>query len=242
MRVLIACEFSGVVRDAFRRLGHDAVSCDILPTEQEGPHIQDDVLKHLGEGWDLMIAHPPCTDLSCSGAAHFEKKRKDGRQQKSIEFFLALANAPIPRIAIENPVGIMSSIYRKPDQIIEPYQFGHKVKKATCLWLKNLPLLKPTEIVEPEIITLSNGERFSKWDYDISCMKHSIRGHLRSKTFPGIAAAMAKQWGDFKPLQLELEDLISDDAKKAIKKDAAGSKSYPYKPLSFDDKITRKEE
>lgn len=202
--MLVACEFSGTVREAFRRLGHDAISCDLLPTEQPGPHIQDDVLKHLADGWDMMVGFPPCTNLACSGAAHFKKKRLDGRQQKSIDFFLAIANAPISRIAIENPVGIMSRLYRKPDQIIEPYQFGHTVKKATCLWLKNLPLLKPTQIVKPEIVTLGNGERFSKWDYEISCMKHSLRGHLRSKTFQGIADAMAHQWSNYKHLQKEL--------------------------------------
>jgi site-specific DNA-cytosine methylase len=203
MRVLVACEFSGIVREAFRKLGHDAVSCDLLPTEQQGPHIQDDVLKHLGDGWDLMIAHPPCTHLSSSGAAWFEQKCKDGRQQQAIDFFMKLTEAPIPRIAIENPVGIMSKLYRKPDQIIQPYQFGHTVKKATCLWLKNLPLLKPTEMVEPEITTLKTGAKFSTWDYKIS-MNHKERSKLRSVTFPGIAQAMAEQWGNFKPLQTVL--------------------------------------
>lgn len=210
MNVLVACEFSGIVRESFNHEGHNAVSCDLLPSEQMGSHIQGDVLEYIkkyGDCFDLMITHPPCTDIACSGAAHFEKKRKDGRQKKSIEFFLALANASIKRIAIENPVGIMSQLYRKPDQIIQPYQFGHKVKKTTCLWLKNLPHLKPTEIVEPEIVTLANGKRFSKWDYDISCMKHDIRGHLRSKTFPGIAMAMAQQWGNYKPLQIEITSL-----------------------------------
>jgi len=207
MKVLVACEFSGIVRQAFIHEGHDAISCDYLPSEQMGPHIMGDVLKEIennADYYDLMIAHPPCTDLACSGAAHFEKKRADGRQQKSIEFFMALATSPIKRIAIENPVGIMSSLYREPDQIIEPYQFGHRVKKATCLWLKNLPKLKPTEIVKPELVTLGNGKTFSKWDYDISCMKHDLRGHLRSKTFPGIAMAMATQWGNYKPIQSEL--------------------------------------
>lgn len=204
MRVLVACEFSGIVRDAFAKLGHDAWSCDLLDSEKPGHHIKDTVLDHLDKGWDLMVAHPPCTNLSCSGAAHFEKKRQDGSQQQSIAFFMDLVNAPIKRIAIENPIGIMSSIYRKPDQIIQPYQFGHPVKKTTCLWLKNLPLLKPTQIVEPEIVTLSNGKKFSKWDYDISCMKHDIRGHLRSKTFQGIADAMAMQWSNLKANQFEL--------------------------------------
>lgn len=210
MNVLVACEFSGIVREAFRHEGHSATSCDFLPSEQMGPHIVGDVLEYIkkyGDCFDLMIAHPPCTNLACSGAAHFEKKRADGSQQESIKFFIALTNAPIKRIAIENPIGIMSSIYRKPDQIIEPFQFGHRVKKATCLWLKNLPKLKPTEIVQPQLVTLKNGKTFSKWDYDISCMKHDLRGHLRSKTFPGIAMAMAQQWGNYKPKQLQLESV-----------------------------------
>lgn len=204
MKVLVACEFSGIVRDAFRALGHIAISCDILPTEKDGPHIQDDVLKYLNDGdWDLMIAHPPCTHLSSSGAAWFEQKRKDGRQQQAIDFFKKLAEAPIPRIAIENPVGVMSKFYRIPDQIIQPYQFGHTVKKATCLWLKNLPLLRPTKIVEPEITTLKTGAKFSTWDYKIS-MNHKERSKLRSVTFQGVADAMAEQWGNYKPLQSEL--------------------------------------
>jgi len=158
MRVLIACESSGQVRRAFRALGHDAWSCDILPADDASPfHIQRDVLMVVdgwhfhGEGfrvWDLMIAHPPCTHLSVSGARHFAAKRADGRQQEAIAFFLELARAQIPRIAIENPVCIMSSIWRKPDQIIHPWQFGHGETKATCLWLKNLPHLVPTNIVD----------------------------------------------------------------------------------------------
>lgn len=147
LRVLVACEYSGAVRDAFIDRGHDAVSCDLLPTDQPGPHIVGDVLPHLGDGWDMLIAFPPCTHLCVSGARHFAAKRADGRQAEGIAFFIALANAPIPRVAIENPVGIMSSLYRKPDQVIQPWQFGHGETKATCLWLRGLPLLTPTDIV-----------------------------------------------------------------------------------------------
>ena len=143
MKVLVACEFSGIVRDAFKAKGHDAWSCDLLPTEIPGQHIQGDVLDILNDGWDLMIAHPPCTDLCSSGARWFAEKRKDGRQQESINFFMLLVIAPVEKIAVENPVGIMSTIYRKPDQIIQPWQFGHGETKATCLWLKNLPKLTP---------------------------------------------------------------------------------------------------
>ena len=148
VKVLVACEYSGVVRDAFRERGHEAWSCDLLPTDVPGPHYQGDVLEILALGWDLMIAHPPCTHLAVSGARHFAAKRADGRQQGAIEFFMALANAPVKRKAIENPVCIMSSHWRKPDQIIQPWMFGHGETKATCLWLENLPLLKPTDVVE----------------------------------------------------------------------------------------------
>lgn len=183
MRILIACEFSGIVRDAFVALGHDAWSCDILPTERPGQHIQGDVLPHLGDGWDMMIAHPPCTHLAVSGARHFAAKRADGRQQAAIEFFLAMVNAPIPRIAVENPVCIMSRLYRKPDQIIHPWQFGHGETKATCLWLKGLALLTPTEIVPGR-------------EHRIHRMPPSReRERERSRTYQGIADAMAEQWG-----------------------------------------------
>jgi hypothetical protein len=188
MKILIACEYSGVVRDAFRALGHDAWSCDILPCDRDQKyHIQDDVLKHLDEGWDMMIAHPPCTHLAVSGAKHFEKKRADGRQQEGIDFFMKMINAPIPRIAVENPVCIMSTLYRKPDQIIQPYEFGDPYKKTTCLWLKGLPKLTPTNIVEPNIKTYKDGSRFSA-DYGWSS------NHKRNQTYQGIANAMAAQW------------------------------------------------
>jgi len=182
-RVLVACEFSGVVRDAFAAKGHDAWSCDLLPSDRPGQHIQGDVLEILDQGWDLMIARPPCTHLAVSGAKHFEAKRKDGRRQQGIDFFIALTNAPVPRYAIENLIGIMSSIWRKPDQIIQPWQFGHGETKATCLWLKNLPPLEPSEIVP--------GREQKIWKLPPS----PDRWKIRSTTFQGIADAMAEQWG-----------------------------------------------
>ena len=183
-RGLIACEYSGRVREAFRALGHDVWSCDLLPSEDNSTfHIQCDVLSILDDGWDLMIAHPPCTDLAVSGARHFAAKRADGRQQASIDFFMALANAPIEKIAIENPVCIMSSVWRKPDCIIQPWQFGHGETKKTCLWLKNLPALRPTNIVE--------GREQRIWKMPPS----PDRWKERSRTYQGIADAMAQQWG-----------------------------------------------
>ena len=144
MKVLVACEFSGIVRDAFIAKGHDAISCDLLPTEIQGPHYQGSVFDIIDDDFDLMIAHPPCTHLAVSGARYFEQKRQDGRQQEAIDFFMSLINSNIPKIAVENPVCIMSSKYRKPDQIIQPWMFGHGETKATCLWLKGLPKLVPT--------------------------------------------------------------------------------------------------
>jgi hypothetical protein len=189
VKVLIACEYSGVVRDAFIACGHEAMSCDLLPTDAPGPHYQGDVRDVLDYPWDLMIAHPPCTHLSVSGARHFEAKRLDGRQQSAVSFFMQLARAPIPRIAIENPVCIMSSLWRKPDQTVQPWQFGHGETKATCLWLKGLPPLLPTNIVEgreQRMFRLPPSE--DRWK-------------IRSATFPGIAEAMAEQWSA--PEQLE---------------------------------------
>ena len=183
MRVLIACEYSGAVRDAFTRWGHDAMSCDLLPADAPGQHYQGDVRDVLDYPWDLMIAHPPCTHLSVSGARHFAEKRMDGRQQSAVSFFMALARAPIPKIAIENPVCIMSSMWRKPDQIIQPWQFGHGETKATCLWLKGLLPLRPTDVVEGR-------------ENRIHRMPPSVdRWKERSRTFQGIAEAMAEQWG-----------------------------------------------
>jgi site-specific DNA-cytosine methylase len=182
MRVLVACEFSGTVRRAFRALGHDAWSCDLLPSDDNSRyHIQDDVALHLDAGWDLMIAHPPCTHLAVSGARWFKEKRSE--QGQALAFVALLMNARIGRIAIENPISIISSKIRKPDQIIQPWQFGHGETKATCLWLKNLPKLTPTNIVdgrEARIHKMPPGP--DRWKE-------------RSRTFEGIAAAMASQWG-----------------------------------------------
>lgn len=214
MRCLIACEYSGRVRQAFRALGHDAWSCDILPSEDGSEfHLKTDVLGVLdglpwpwqkvgGQTrteywpsipWDLMIAHPPCTHLAVSGARHFEAKRKDGRQQQAIEFFMALASAPIPRIAIENPVCIMSGVWREPDQTIQPWMFGHGETKATCLWLKGLPPLLPTQIVSgrhPRVHLMPPGP--DRWKE-------------RSRTYEGIAKAMAQQWGSYTDLVTLME-------------------------------------
>lgn len=184
MRVLVACEYSGRVRDAFRALGHDAMSCDLLPSEVPGPHYEGDIRDVIDYPWDLMIAHPPCTHLSVSGARHFEAKRQDGRQQAAVSFFMMLARQNhIPRIAIENLVCIMSSLWRKPDQTIQPWQFGHGETKATCLWLKGLPPLVPTNIVdgrEARVHRMPPGP--DRWKE-------------RSRTFEGVAQAMAIQWG-----------------------------------------------
>jgi site-specific DNA-cytosine methylase len=181
MKVLVACEFSGIVRDAFVAQGHDAMSCDLLPTERIGKHYQGDIRDILDEGWDLMIGHPPCTRLAVSGARWFKEKSEE--QEAAIQFFLLLANANIPRIAIENPIGIMSTRYRKPDQIVQPWMFGHGETKATCLWLKNLEPLEPTKVV-------------SGREQRIHRMAPSPdRWKERSRTFQGIADAMASQWG-----------------------------------------------
>ena len=196
MKVLIACEFSGIVREAFTKKGHDATSCDLLPTDILGNHYQGDVFDIINDGWDLMIAHPPCTHLAVSGAAWFKQKIADGRQQQGIDFFMKLAYANIPKICIENPVSIMSTKWRKPDQIVQPYMFGEEFSKATCLWLKNLPLLSANNIVgKGEFITYASGKRMSKWYADAYKLKPVERAKLRSKTFQGIADAMASQWG-----------------------------------------------
>ena len=188
MKILIACEESQAVCIEFRKLRHEAYSCEVLPCSGGHPewHIQDDVLKHLNDGWDMMIAFPPCTHLAASGARWFDQKRKDGRHQEGIDFFMQFVNAPIDKIAIENPIGIMSSVYRKPDQIIQPWQYGHGETKATCLWLKNLPVLLPTNIVSGRVQRI--------WKLPPT----ADRSILRSKTFTGIASAMAEQWGTVK--------------------------------------------
>ena len=191
MKVLVACEESQAVCKEFRALGHEAYSCDIQECSGGHPewHLQVDALELLKMKWDLIIAHPPCTDLAASGARWFEEKRKDGRQQKSIDFFMKFANAECDRIAIENPVCIMSSIWRKPDQIIHPWQFGHPEQKKTCLWLKGLKPLCETENVYEYMMTLPVKTRTRIWQLGGGHAKE------RSKTFPGIARAMAEQWG-----------------------------------------------
>ena len=197
MRVLVACEESQAVCKAFRAKGHEAYSCDILPCSGGHPewHIQGDVLPVLQQPWDMIIAFPPCTDLACSGAAWFAKKIADGRQQAATDFFMLFANADCEKVVIENPVGIMSSKWRKPDQIINPYQFGDAFEKKTCLWIKGLPLLQHTNIVEPPKRTeFSSGKSMSTWYADAWRLPKADRAKLRSKTFPGIAEAMADQW------------------------------------------------
>lgn len=181
MRILVACEFSGTVRDAFAKLGHDAWSCDILPTEKPGNHILGDVVEVLGDGWDMMIAHPPCTHLAVSGSRWFKDKQKE--QAEALQFVRILMDANIPKIAIENPVSVISTRIKKPNQIIQPWQFGHGETKKTCLWLKNLPLLIPTDIVAGRASNIHkmppSPDRWKK----------------RSLTYSGIAHAMAEQWG-----------------------------------------------
>ena len=195
MKILIACEESQAVTKAFRAKGHVAYSSDLIPCSGGHPewHMQGDVLGDIlynngSDDWDMVIGFPPCTDLCVSGARWFQEKQADGRQQSSISFFMRLVNIDCPKIAIENPIGIMSTKYRKPDQIIQPYQFGDPSRKATCLWLKGLPKLKPTNIVEPKIVTYKNGKTFSK-DYGWSSNKKN-----RQTTYPGIAKAMSDQW------------------------------------------------
>jgi hypothetical protein len=195
MKVLVACEYSGIVRDAFAAKGHNAWSCDILPTESLGNHFQGDVLQYLDKGWDLMIAHPPCTHLAVSGARWFtEGKKPWSLQEEALDFVRKLLNAPIDKIALENPVSVISTKIRKPNQIIQPFQFGHNVSKKTCLWLKNLPNLKPTKIVKPDIV-LVNGKKMSKMHYESFKLPSKERSKVRSKFYTGIAEAMADQWG-----------------------------------------------
>jgi site-specific DNA-cytosine methylase len=183
MKILVACEFSGTVRDAFNAKGHRAVSCDLLESETPGEHFSGDVAEIIGDGWDMMICHPPCTDLAVSGARHFPAKIADGRQEKALEFVRFLLNADISRICLENPISVISSKIRKPDQIIQPWQFGHGETKKTCLWLKGLSPLVPTEIVS------GRSDRIHKMPPGPNRWKE------RSKTYFGIADAMAKQWG-----------------------------------------------
>ncbi len=214
MKVLVACEYSGVVRDAFIKQGHEAISCDLLPSESDlGEHYQGDVTDILNDGWDLMIAHPPCTYLSVSGARWYyhpedkelpyEERRphpmhpnRRQLQQEALDFVQLLLYAPINKIAVENPVSVISTKIKKPTQIIQPYEYGHETAKTTCLWLKNLESLKPTNIVEPIWITTKKGNRFNKLHYDTYLLPKKERWKVRSATFPGIAKAMAQQWGN----------------------------------------------
>lgn len=193
MRVLIACEASGAVRDAFRAMGHDAVSCDLRPTEVPGPHIVGSVLDVLADGWDLMVAHPPCTYLASSGL-HWNTRRPERATQteEALDFVRALMAAPIARIAIENPVGCISTRIRKPDQIIHPWQYGHDASKATCLWLQGLPLLVPTDVL-PGGRTARRANQTPSGQNKLG--PSADRWRLRSLTYPGIAQAMAAQWG-----------------------------------------------
>lgn len=205
MKVLVACEESQRVTMAFRELGHEAFSCDIEPCSGGHPewHIQDDALLVINEGWDLIVAHPPCTYLTVTGNRWFnverygEKAIKRHRlREEAAQFFMAFINADCERIAVENPIGYMSSTFRKPDQIIHPYMFGDPERKATCLWLKGLPLLEATNAVEPEIIKYKNGKGTdSRWHMETMKLPPKERAKERSKTFPGIARAMANQWG-----------------------------------------------
>lgn len=233
MKILVACEWSGAVRDAFTALGHDATSCDLLPSATTGKHVQGDVRPLLQEQWDMVIAFPPCTHLCVSGARYFAEKRSDGRQQAGIDFFMLFANLDCPRVAIENPVGIMSTLYRKPDQIIQPWQFGHPESKSTCLWLRFLPKLQPTNVLhrpawvrceccDDYLCTIHKGQHVAdcpcpdidawakrglypyvdggRWDNQCPSGQNKLgpspeRERDRGRTYPGIAAAMAQQWG-----------------------------------------------
>lgn len=198
MRVLVGCEYSGVVRDAFISMGHDAISCDLLPTDAPGPHYQGDVRDIWGDGFDLMIIHPDCTYV-CGSGWHWNK-RVIGRHMlslRAIEFFKECMAAPVPKICAENPVGVLSSHYRKPDQYIQPYEYGHDASKKTGLWLKNLPLLQPTQYVEPRIVTHTH-----RWSNQTDSGQNRLppsedRWKIRSRTYEGWAKAMAEQWGGF---------------------------------------------
>ena len=201
LKVLVACEYSGRVRDAFIARGHTAMSCDLLPTDVAGPHYQGDVFDIIDDGWDLMIAHPPCTYLSVSGMHWTTRGLRDPQlTEDALDFVQRLMDAPIAKIAIENPISVISSRIRKPDQIISPYQFGHDASKKTCLWLKDLPLLTPTQMVEPRIVITPSGKPAKRWgnqcdNYGQDKLPPSAdRWKLRSATYQGIANAMAAQW------------------------------------------------
>lgn len=202
MKILVACEESQAVTIELRKLGHEAYSCDIEPCSGGHPewHLQQDVVPLLKQHWDMIIAFPPCTHLALSGAAWFEQKRKDGRQQQGIDFFMLFANAECEKVAIENPIGIMSTSYRKPNQIIHPWQFGDNANKSTCLWTKGLPRLVPDIAEKPRIEyfewvdKMGRKKRQEMWYYKTRCLPHKERARVASKTFPGIAKAMAEQW------------------------------------------------
>lgn len=200
MKILCACEESQAICSRMRMIGHEAYSCDIQECSGGHPewHLKTDVVPLLREQWDMVIAFPPCTHLCVSGARHFEQKRKDGRQQSGIDFFMLFADLThIPHVAIENPIGIMSNIYREPDQIIHPWMFGDRASKATCLWIKGLPLLRPTKIVDRgEFVHYESGKRMARWYSDAFSLSPSDRSRVRSKTFDGIADAIADQWGN----------------------------------------------
>ena len=198
MRVLVACEESQAVTKEFRAMGHEAYSCDVLETSGDNPewHLQQDVIPLLKQDWDLIIAFPPCTHLASSGAAWFAEKRRDGRQQEGIDFFMLFTNLSAPKVVIENPVGIMSRVYRKPDQIIQPWWFGDPFEKRTCLWLKGVEPLVATNEVKPEPRSeYASGRTMPTWYADAWKLPPAERSKARSKTFPGIAKAMAEQWG-----------------------------------------------
>ena len=215
---MIACEYSGRVRDAFLRAGHDAMSCDLLPTDAPGPHYRGDVRDVLGDGWDLVVAHPPCTYLSVSGMHWTKRGLRDPRlTEDALDFVRLLIDAPAPRVAVENPVSVISSRIRPPDQIVQPWMFGHDASKATCLWLRGLPKLVPTEVVEPRLVCCGvelppgvgkrgcancNGDKEARprWGNQTASGQNRLgpspdRWKIRSETYPGIAAAMASQWG-----------------------------------------------
>ena len=199
MKILVACEESQRVCIEFRKRGHEAYSCDIIECSGGHPewHLQQDVIPLLKENWDMIIAFPPCTHIAVSGAAWFEQKRKDGRQQQGIDFFMRFTTLDCQRVAIENPVGIMSTYYRKPDQIIQPYEYGEPFEKKTCLWLKGLPKLTPTNITSPPPRkAFKSGNTMPSWYADAWRLPPEERAKIRSKTFPGIAKAMAEQWGN----------------------------------------------
>ncbi len=197
MKILVACEESQVVTKAFRKRGHEAYSCDILPCSGGRPkwHLQEDVESVLLRSWDAILAFPPCTHLAVSGARWFPEKIADGRQAEAIRFFMLFATIACSKICIENPVGIMSTVWRKPDQIIQPFEYGDPYKKKTCLWLRGFVPLQPTKIVStPEDVVFSSGKKMPKWYADAFKLPPEERARVRSKTFPGIAEAMADQW------------------------------------------------